>query len=1562
MAGPGLITVRPPVLAQALIQFGEGDEIDRLVKENVTAGGSVGAPVAASGADTLTYGLSGADAASFTINTSTGQILLAAGVALDFESGKTVYRLVVTATGQPGQTASVNVTVTVEDVNEPPEFDTDNISFESFEVKEGSPAETNIGDPVTAVDPEDDDVSYSLAGPDARAFAIDASSGQVKTRAPLNFEARNSYKVKLVASDLSGSGSSTGIDLTISVSDVDTEAPGTPDKPSVSPDPEDGHEALLVEWTAPENAGPPITGYVLQYRIAGPGEKWKRVRVDAGESEKTITGLESDTAYEAQVRAVNDEGDGRWSQSGKGSTYAAQPVNSPPVFAGNAATTVAIAENSRPGTAVGTRYTASDADPQDTLVYSLAGADSGLFSVDDSSGQISVGQGTVLDHESPADSDSNNDYELTVQVTDGKDEGGNPDSGIDDTIEVTIRVTDVNEPPVISSTGAEIKIDENSAQPFKPLSVNDPEGHKVTWSLDAASPDGGSFTLSWNGAVAFKSAPNFESPLDTDRDNDYELTMIATDDGLPTASSRTALTIRVVNIDEPGTVALSTLGPQVGVQLIAELTDPDGGVSGESWQWIRYSGSQERAINGATDSSYTPTQADDGSRLQATVSYADRQGSGKYAAGPVTHPVGDESNSPPAFTFAGAVTRQVAENTRPGANIGDPVSATDPDQDELTYSLSGAGSSAFDIDGSSGQIKTKDLLDHERQPKIRLKVTAADPGGLAASVDVTITVTDVDTEAPGKPDPPSVGPKRADPINSLDIEWKSPANPGPGITKYVVQYRVKGSGDEWKQRNVYGKAARTTISGLESDTTYEAQVHAVNAEGTGQWSESGFGSTLGSIPANTPPEFIETAALTLSIAENVPDGTLVGGPITAADLEDDELIYRLAGADSTMFIVDQATGQIRTAANANFDYETPADSDGDNRYEITLEVTDGRDGDGNTDDSADDEIGITVVVANVNESPEFPSLTVDLRIKEDAPRNTNVGDPIIAVDPDSDELTYSLASVGTGAFGIVAATGQIFTAAALDYELRSSIFLTLIAVDGGNLQARIAVVIRVLNANEAPVVETDIPDRTLVESEGVNKFDVSAYFSDPDGDDLRYAAASSDSSVVRSGLAGAVLTLTPIGLGTATIEVTAADADGLTIEQSFVAEVVHAREGPGGGSPIFPVPPQASGDPSDSGSDHANLLSETPVIVVPDAVLVAPGQAVVLWTIAFNQLGDPLPASAEGVVCTWSSGGGGTFMPNRTESACSTTFTAPDEGSGKLTVKVNQGSITAVGTGKFEVSSDVDSAPGVVEEEIPEIPFPSGVTGSTVTRAGGASIMSPNGLTMNVPPGAIEDDYLGAYIDELSPSSIEAPATAKIQVGSHAGDFAFTDLAGDPIPDFRTNLPVRICLPITQEDLDAAAEGVAGVHVAFRALDGQLIPHHSDTDLSNMTTCANVDRFSLYFVGLDAVTRTPALEPTPAQIQTPGPAANATPGPAGTPTPSANNEEPTPVQPESGEDSAEATPDPTANPDAMPSVTPVLPHTGGATPGPRLLLIAALAASVVLAIGLTLNCRSGHRH
>ena len=103
----------------------------RSVAENTAAGEEVGAPVAATDADgdVLTYSLSGADAASFTIDEDTGQIRVGSGTALDYEADKNVYEVTVTATDSSGASATVAVTITVTDVDLPGianDYDVDN--------------------------------------------------------------------------------------------------------------------------------------------------------------------------------------------------------------------------------------------------------------------------------------------------------------------------------------------------------------------------------------------------------------------------------------------------------------------------------------------------------------------------------------------------------------------------------------------------------------------------------------------------------------------------------------------------------------------------------------------------------------------------------------------------------------------------------------------------------------------------------------------------------------------------------------------------------------------------------------------------------------------------------------------------------------------------------------------------------------------------------------------------------------------------------------------------------------------------------------------------------------------------------------------------------------------------------------------------------------------------------------------------------------------------------------------------------------------------------------------
>ena len=106
------------------------------------------------------------------------------------------------------------------------------------------------------------------------------------------------------------------------------------------------------------------------------------------------------------------------------------PANRDPVFSDGSSTTRSIDENSADGANVGARVRATDRDG-DRLTYALSGTDASSFSIVSSTGQVTVGTGTMLDYETKAS------YTVTVRATD-------PDNA-SDTIAVTITVGNVDE-------------------------------------------------------------------------------------------------------------------------------------------------------------------------------------------------------------------------------------------------------------------------------------------------------------------------------------------------------------------------------------------------------------------------------------------------------------------------------------------------------------------------------------------------------------------------------------------------------------------------------------------------------------------------------------------------------------------------------------------------------------------------------------------------------------------------------------------------------------------------------------------------------------------------------------------------------------------------------------------------------------------------------------------------------------------------------------------------------------------------------------------------------------
>ena len=98
------------------------------------------------------------------------------------------------------------------------------------------------------------------------------------------------------------------------------------------------------------------------------------------------------------------------------------------------------------------------------------------------------------------------------------------------------------------------------------------------------------------------------------------------------------------------------------------------------------------------------------------------------------------ANQKPAFDDGtSTTTRSVAENTATGVAIGLPVSATDPDDTALTYSLSGTDAASFTLDTSTGQLRTQAALNYETKPRYTVTVSVRDSKNYEDAAD---TATD----------------------------------------------------------------------------------------------------------------------------------------------------------------------------------------------------------------------------------------------------------------------------------------------------------------------------------------------------------------------------------------------------------------------------------------------------------------------------------------------------------------------------------------------------------------------------------------------------------------------------------------------------------------------------------------------------------------------------------------------------------------------------------------------------------------------------------------------------
>ncbi len=398
-------------VSYANLAFEEGDTTTREIAENTPECRDIGAPLiySAEGVkDCINIRLRGLDARLFAFALPfRGGIQLKTETALDFEK-KNLYEVTfsITDVENPDDTDTITVNIIVTNVNEPPVF-TGNYAYRR--IPENTPAGVNIGLPVSAIDPDDPTtiLTYRLGGRDADMFEIDSETGQLRTKAPLDYEAfandpPSQPRSHLVVVEVSDGITSAKTDIWIDIEPVN-EAPVFSEHMDEGPI-NLAHRRIPENTPAGVNIGLPVSaidpdGSEVTYILSGANADMFEIDTQTGQL-RTKMPLDYE-AFESDPRTYFVEVE---ASDGKMSAITqvwidVEPVNEfPPVFVEGDTATREIDETTEIGVSVGEPLTAIDMDAGETLEYSISNTDTEAFEIDSRTGQLRAI--TEMDYES----------------------------------------------------------------------------------------------------------------------------------------------------------------------------------------------------------------------------------------------------------------------------------------------------------------------------------------------------------------------------------------------------------------------------------------------------------------------------------------------------------------------------------------------------------------------------------------------------------------------------------------------------------------------------------------------------------------------------------------------------------------------------------------------------------------------------------------------------------------------------------------------------------------------------------------------------------------------------------------------------------------------------------------------------------------------------------------------------------------------------------------------------------------------------------------------------------
>lgn len=393
------------------------------VNENATIGTVVGV-VTATDADSPLSALqnytivSGNASGAFAIDPATGVLTVADGTQLDWETTQTFTLGVIVSDGK-NTSAVATMTVNVNNVNDDAPVVT---TGQSFNVDENAANGTAVGTmQATDVDSPASALSYSIvSGNTNGAFAINSATGQITVAdsTQLDFETTPSFTLGVTAFD--GKNTSTIGTLTISVNNLNDDAPVITAGQSFSVNENAASGTVLGTVLATDVDSP---ASALQSFSIVSGNTNGALAINATTGQITVANGAQLDAEAGPITLGVTVSDGRNTSAVGTVVVNVADVITPPSIANQSFT---LLEKSPNGTVVGT-VPATNYDLDDALVYSItSGNTGGAFTINSATGQITVANASQLNYlVLPT-------YQLTVHVADA----GSPTQASSATISV----------------------------------------------------------------------------------------------------------------------------------------------------------------------------------------------------------------------------------------------------------------------------------------------------------------------------------------------------------------------------------------------------------------------------------------------------------------------------------------------------------------------------------------------------------------------------------------------------------------------------------------------------------------------------------------------------------------------------------------------------------------------------------------------------------------------------------------------------------------------------------------------------------------------------------------------------------------------------------------------------------------------------------------------------------------------------------------------------------------------------------------------------------------------